>query len=80
MNNDLLDPEELGKKTNNAKPKTKLDKMFNRRNMSVLTDHYKKLVDQEADNIMDEEEELITLKRADHELPDELKQLVHLYI
>ncbi|GES88917.1 DEAD-domain-containing protein [Rhizophagus clarus] len=55
------------------KPKTKLDKMFNRKNMSVLADHYKKLVDQEVDNIMSEEE-LITLKRADHELSDELRQ------
>ncbi len=80
MNNELLDPEEQIKKANNAKPKTKLDKMFNRRNMSVLTDHYKKLVDREADNITNEDDELITLKRADHELPDELKQSVHLYI
>ena len=64
------------KKGKEAKPKTKLDKMFNRKNMSVLTDHYKKLVDREADNIMSEDEELITLKRADHELSDELKQPV----
>ncbi|CAG8703280.1 23206_t:CDS:10 [Rhizophagus irregularis] len=61
------------KKRKEANPKSKLDKMFNRKNMSVLTDHYKKLVDQEADNITSEEE-LITLKRANHELSDELKQ------
>ncbi|RIA99079.1 P-loop containing nucleoside triphosphate hydrolase protein [Glomus cerebriforme] len=70
MNNGLSDfggQEKEGKET---KPRTKLDKMFNRKNMSVFTDHYKKLVDQEAES----DEELITLKRADHELPDELKQ------
>jgi ATP-dependent RNA helicase DDX10/DBP4 len=66
------------KNSKETKPKTKLDKMFNRKNMSVLTDHYKKLVDQEADNVMCEEE-LITLKRADHELSDELKQPVFFY-
>jgi ATP-dependent RNA helicase DDX10/DBP4 len=49
--------------------------MFNRKNMSILTDHYKKLVDHEADNVMSEEEELITLKRADHELPDEFRRV-----
>lgn len=66
------------KKRKEANPKSKLDKMFNRKNMSVLTDHYKKLVDQEADNITSEEE-LITLKRANHELSDELKQPVFFY-
>jgi len=72
MNNDNFDVQE--KKEKEAKPKTKLDKMVNRKNMSVLTDHYKKLVDREADSIISDEEELITLKRADHELSDELKQ------
>ncbi|CAG8593236.1 14038_t:CDS:10 [Funneliformis mosseae] len=70
----LQNPDGQGKKANNAKPKTKLEKMFNRKNMSILTDHYKKLVDREADNVMSYDDELITLKRADHELPDELKQ------
>jgi ATP-dependent RNA helicase DDX10/DBP4 len=73
MNKDNLSDSDVQlKKGKEAKPKTKLDKMFNRKNMSILTDHYKKLVDREADN----EEELITLKRADHELPDEFKQPV----
>src|SRR6266480_3674045 len=81
MNKDnLSDSDEQLKKGKKAKPKTKLDKMFNRKNISILTDHYKKLIDRDADNVMSEEEELITLKRADHELPDELKRPVFFYI
>ncbi|RHZ80860.1 hypothetical protein Glove_131g79 [Diversispora epigaea] len=53
-----------------SKPKTKLEKMFQRKNMSVFTDHYKKLVEYESDK----EDEFITLKRVNHELPEELEQ------
>ncbi|CAG8517371.1 9051_t:CDS:10 [Diversispora eburnea] len=54
-----------------SKPKkTKLEKMFQRKNMSVFTDHYKKLVEYESDK----EDEFITLKRVNHELPEEFEQ------
>lgn len=47
--------------------------MFERKNQSVLSEHYTKLVDHAADRDGedDSEDEFITLKRADHELDDE---------
>ncbi|EIN14558.1 DEAD-domain-containing protein [Punctularia strigosozonata HHB-11173 SS5] len=50
--------------------RTKYDRMFGRKNQSVLADHYTKLVSH--DDIPDQEEEdFITLKRADHALSDD---------
>ncbi|KAJ2491491.1 ATP-dependent RNA helicase dbp4 [Coemansia sp. RSA 2050] len=46
--------------------KTRVDKMFARKNAGVLTDHYQRLVDHVSDN----DEDFITLKRADHALSD----------
>ena len=40
--------------------------MFERKNRSVLSEHYNKLVDHGAET---EDEDFITLKRADHDLP-----------
>ncbi len=47
--------------------------MFERKNQSVLSEHYTKLVDHTADREGedDSEDEFITLKRADHELDDD---------
>ncbi|KAJ7057159.1 P-loop containing nucleoside triphosphate hydrolase protein [Mycena amicta] len=45
--------------------RTKYDRMFERRNQNVLSEHYAKLLDG-ADE--DEDEDFITLARADHEL------------
>ncbi|KAJ1651981.1 ATP-dependent RNA helicase dbp4 [Dispira simplex] len=42
---DADSPEEPAIVTKTKKPVTKLDKMFNRRNQDILTDHYTKLVD-----------------------------------
>ncbi|CAG8709193.1 28701_t:CDS:2, partial [Racocetra persica] len=61
-------------KKKNSKPKTRIERIFNRKNMSVFTDHYKKLVDQESDNLAHEDDEFITLKRVNHELSTELEQ------
>lgn len=48
--------------------------MFERKNRSVLSEHYNKLVDHGAE-ALDENEDFITLKRADHELPSTLEAL-----
>ena len=51
--------------------RTKYDRMFERKNQNILSDHYTKLVDHSADNA-ENEDDFITLKRADHELPEAL--------
>lgn len=57
------------------KVRTKYDRMFQRKNQNVLSDHYAKLVDQSGekagDNDADDDDDFITLKRADHTLPNE---------
>lgn len=50
--------------------------MFGRKNQDVLTQHYDKLVDRDAG---DDDDDFMTLKRVDHELPDEdAVPLVHI--
>lgn len=51
--------------------RTKYDRMFERKNQNVLSEHYTKLVDHSADLENDSDDDFITLKRADHDLPDE---------
>ncbi|KAJ3896680.1 P-loop containing nucleoside triphosphate hydrolase protein [Lentinula edodes] len=46
---------------------TKYDRMFERKNQDVLSQHYSKLIDQDVDS---DEDDFITLRRADHELAD----------
>ena len=47
--------------------------MFGRKNQSILSEHYTKLVDHELDgNATDGDDDIITLKRADHDLPSDL--------
>ncbi|GBE89884.1 ATP-dependent RNA helicase dbp4 [Sparassis crispa] len=53
--------------------RTKYDRMFERKNQSILSEHYTKLVDHSAD--ADSEDEFITLKRADHDLPGNSEML-----
>ncbi|KAJ2843334.1 ATP-dependent RNA helicase dbp4, partial [Coemansia brasiliensis] len=48
-----------------GKVKTKVDKMFARKNAGVLANHYQKLVE---NNESSSDEDFITLKRADHAL------------
>jgi ATP-dependent RNA helicase DDX10/DBP4 len=47
--------------------------MFERKNQNILSEHYTKLVDHSEDPLgeRDEEEDFITLKRADHTLEDD---------
>lgn len=56
--------------------RTKYDKMFERRNQDILSEHYGKLVDRADDDLPGsggEEGDFITLKRANHELPPSLQ-------
>ncbi|KAF8752178.1 DEAD protein [Rhizoctonia solani] len=50
--------------------RTKYDRMFERKNQGILSEHYAKLVNQE-DNDADQDDDFITLKRANHDLPDD---------
>ncbi|KAG7092160.1 hypothetical protein E1B28_008529 [Marasmius oreades] len=55
------------------KVRTKYDRMFERKNQDVLSEHYNKLISDPAE---DEEDDFITLKRADHDLSgDEINQI-----
>ncbi|RKP05027.1 P-loop containing nucleoside triphosphate hydrolase protein, partial [Thamnocephalis sphaerospora] len=62
-----------------AQPKSKIDRMFQRKNQSILADHYTKLVDQEGDRLAmtkltdagDDDDDFMTLKRVDHDLDDD---------
>ncbi|KDN39800.1 hypothetical protein RSAG8_08592, partial [Rhizoctonia solani AG-8 WAC10335] len=50
--------------------RTKYDRMFERKNQGILSEHYTKLVDHE-DNEAEQDDDFITLKRANHDLPDD---------
>ncbi|CAE6524884.1 unnamed protein product [Rhizoctonia solani] len=50
--------------------RTKYDRMFERKNQGILSEHYAKLVNHE-DNEVDQDDDFITLKRANHDLPDD---------
>ncbi|KAJ2552797.1 ATP-dependent RNA helicase dbp4 [Coemansia sp. RSA 1933] len=57
-----------------AKPKTRVDKLFARKNAGVLAEHYQKLVDNGSDDDDeggDDDADFITLKRADHAISDD---------
>ncbi|KAF9925424.1 ATP-dependent RNA helicase dbp4 [Linnemannia zychae] len=57
--------------TGSKQVKSKIEKMFSRKNQSVLADHYTKLVDHDTDNKRadtNEDDDIFTLKRADHDL------------
>ncbi|RUS33698.1 hypothetical protein BC938DRAFT_484326 [Jimgerdemannia flammicorona] len=68
------DDVEEEKKSKVVKPKTKVDRMFNRKNQDILSVHYGRLIDREGDKIVanedDDEDNFITLKRVNHELED----------
>ncbi|KAJ2933321.1 hypothetical protein H1R20_g3746, partial [Candolleomyces eurysporus] len=53
--------------------RTKYDRMFQRKNQNVLSSHYTKLIERDSfGNENDpEDEDFITLKRADHDLEDD---------
>ncbi|SCV05510.1 LANO_0H09076g1_1 [Lachancea nothofagi CBS 11611] len=55
--------------------RTRIDKMFDRRNQTVLSEHYLNITKAQADE--DEEEDFMTMKRQDHQIKeDDLPQLI----
>jgi ATP-dependent RNA helicase DDX10/DBP4 len=56
--------------------RTKYDRMFERKNQGILSEHYSKLVDHGVDDL-DLDDDFITLKRADHDLPDDPNRRPH---
>ncbi|KIY49734.1 DEAD-domain-containing protein [Fistulina hepatica ATCC 64428] len=50
--------------------RTKYDRMFERKNQTILSEHYSKLIDRDDDNVGGEND-FFTLKRADHKLDDD---------
>ncbi|KAL5639723.1 hypothetical protein ACGC1H_006344 [Rhizoctonia solani] len=50
--------------------RTKYDRMFERKNQGILSEHYTKLVNHE-DNEVDQDDDFIILKRANHDLSDD---------
>ncbi|KAF4579554.1 ATP-dependent RNA helicase dbp4 [Pleurotus pulmonarius] len=54
-------------KTNGVR--TKYDRMFERKNQNILSEHYNKLIDHDDD--ADDADDFITLKRADHDIDDD---------
>ena len=50
----------------NAKPRTKVDRMFDKKNLTVLSTHYRRLQDVEEEN--EDSDSFLTLTRKDHTL------------
>ncbi|KAF8227318.1 DEAD-domain-containing protein [Tricholoma matsutake] len=57
--------------------RTKYDRMFERKNQNILSEHFTKLVDHEpiGGGSLSDPEDFITLKRADHGLDEDLSKL-----
>ncbi|KAH9251438.1 hypothetical protein BASA81_010674 [Batrachochytrium salamandrivorans] len=53
------------------KPKSRMDKMFEKKNLTVLSDHYAKLKTQsESDREEDDEQDFLQIKRANHDIDE----------
>ncbi|KAF9428715.1 ATP-dependent RNA helicase dbp4 [Podila epigama] len=63
--------------TTTKQTKSKIEKMFSRKNQGVLAEHYTKLVDHDGDKANkakgadSDEEDFLTIKRVDHELVED---------
>jgi ATP-dependent RNA helicase DDX10/DBP4 len=74
--------EEEEEQPGNGTVRTKYDRMFERKNQNVLSSHYSKLIEHDEpptsndDDKSDDDDEFITLKRADHDLPDESSKML----
>ncbi|KAI0302536.1 DEAD-domain-containing protein [Russula brevipes] len=65
---DELPPVEKQGNATKTRVRTKYDRIFERKNHGVLSEHYNKLVDHASEASVSDED-FITLKRADHDLP-----------
>lgn len=75
--------EKVDDSANTTKQIRKIDKMFKKKNLNVLSEHYAKLrenedsgassvdVDVDVDEAESSEDDLLTIKRADHEIKEE---------
>ncbi|TCD66107.1 ATP-dependent RNA helicase dbp4 [Steccherinum ochraceum] len=70
-------PKASASTTQPPKVRTKYDRMFERKNQDILSEHYNKLIDRDGEGD-DSDEEFITLKRADHELEGALPESEHI--
>jgi len=68
-------PEAEEEESSSKQAKSKIEKMFNRKNQGVLAEHYTKLVDHESDSKdkklstgEDSDEDFMTIKRVNHDL------------
>lgn len=50
--------------------RTKYDKMFEKKNQNILSEHYSSLIDHSIDIAKDDGDDFLTLKRADHAIDD----------
>ncbi|KAG0165861.1 ATPdependent RNA helicase [Apophysomyces sp. BC1034] len=67
--------EEEEQTTEKGQVKTKYDRMFQRKNQDILSEHYHKLVDFEGDQLEDgANEDFMTLARVDHELENDSEE------
>ncbi|KAI8335247.1 P-loop containing nucleoside triphosphate hydrolase protein [Choanephora cucurbitarum] len=72
------DSEEEESEDEAKQQKTKYDRMFQRKNQDILSEHYNKLVDYEGDKMPltggveeDDDEDFLTIQRANHDLESE---------
>lgn len=63
------DEEQPQRKANEVR--TKYDRMFQRKNQDILSEHYHKLVAFDEDAAGDNDEEFLTIQRANHDIEDE---------
>lgn len=72
---DSSESEEEKVEDKTTKQVRKIDKMFKKKNLNVLSDHYAKLRDKDESSADENEEssadDLLTIKRADHEIKEE---------
>ena len=66
MANNVSTDESEDDQEDKKKTKTKIDKLFAQKNLTVLSEHYRKLKQDE-----EEEEDFLTLARQDHDVSDE---------
>ncbi|OLL24358.1 ATP-dependent RNA helicase dbp4 [Neolecta irregularis DAH-3] len=63
------------RRTDKAKIRTKYDRMFERRNQDILSEHYGKLIKENKDTIdADVDDDFMAVKRTDHDLVDEIRE------
>ncbi|KAF9485667.1 DEAD-domain-containing protein [Pholiota conissans] len=66
----------LTKPTKGETVRTRYDRMFERKNQNVLSEHYSKLIEHDPATLdNDSDDDFIVLKRANHDLPSDLPPL-----